>query len=127
MITYKFLPRWRLTPGVYLAQQDEITRVLDLNRGRFYGLDAIASHLLARTLESGPDSAAAEVARTFSAELPEVRIDLEALLTHFQKRHLLQRGEPEWASAGRWLPRWLAGPCPVRGPVAVRLAGRLLR
>jgi hypothetical protein len=117
----------RLAAAVSLSRQDDITRILALDRGRFYGLDAIASRLLDLTLQHGPDHAAAQVAGECGAEPALVRADLEVLLARLDRRGLLQRPECESASAGRWLPRWLAGPCRVRGPVTTRLASRLLR
>jgi hypothetical protein len=120
---------YRLAPAVYLARQQDITRVLDLDRGRFYGLDTIASQLLRLTLEQGPDAAASEVAAAYGTEPSRVRGDLRELLAGLQRRGLLQQGGGAAAPAARWLPRWLAGPCRVGGPedVTARLAGRLLR
>jgi hypothetical protein len=118
---------WRLVAGVYLARQDDVLRVLDLNRGRFFGLGPIASQLLTLTLDSGADDAATEVAGVYGVAEALVRTDLEALLLSLQKRKLLQQGQASTAAGRRWLPRCLAGPCHVRGPVTVRLAGRLLR
>src|SRR5271170_1877077 len=94
MKTSKSLTKCELTPGVYLARQDDLTRVLDLDRGQFYGLDVIASRLLSLALAGGPDRAAAEVARTYGVEPALVRGDLEALLVDLQRRNLLERGVP---------------------------------
>jgi hypothetical protein len=127
MRTLSPAPPCRLAPGVYLARQDDITRLLDLDSGRFSGLDAIASRLLTLALERGPAEAAAEVAGDYGAEPARVRGDLEALLADLQRRGLLERGGWGRPPGRRRLPRWLAGPCPVRGSVTTRLAGRLLR
>jgi hypothetical protein len=110
---------------VYLAPQDDLTRVLDLERGEFYGLDVLASRLLTRALEVGPDGAVAEVARDYGVEPAQVRGDFGALVEDLRKRNLLE--SEGHLPARRRLPRWLAGPCRVRGPVTIRLAGRLLR
>lgn len=120
-------PSWRLTAGVYLARQDDIVRILDMDRGRFYGLDTVASLLLSLALERGPDGAASEVARIYGVEQDRVRADLEGLRASLHQRRLLANGEVSHAPVRRWLPGWPVGPCRVRGSVTARLAGRLLR
>jgi hypothetical protein len=117
----------RLAPGVYLAPQDDIIRILDLDRGRFFGLDAVASRLLTLSLEVSAEQAAAQVASEYGVDPAVVQRDLEALLENLRHRKVVQRGTAGRAAGPRWLPRWLAGPCRVAGPLTARLAGRLLR
>lgn len=115
-----------LAPGVYLACQEDITRLLDLDRGRFYGLDAIASEMLTRTLRDGPDAATQAIASACNVDEDLVRHDLEELFCDLRRRHLLT-GAGRARPGRRWLPRWLAGPCRLDGPLTAGLAGRLLR
>jgi hypothetical protein len=127
MHTFLPSPTCRLAPGVYLAAQDDITRVLDMDRGRFYALNAVASRLLTLTLEHGPDEAVVLAARAYGVAEAQVRGDLEALILELQGRGLLWRGEAKPACGRCWLPRWIVGPCRVKGPVTARVAARLLR
>jgi hypothetical protein len=117
----------RLAPGVYLAPQDDIIRILDLDRGRFFGLDAVASRLLTLSQEASAEQAAAQVASEYGVDPALVQRDLETLLESLRNRKVLQRNMSVRTAGPGWLPRWLAGPCRVAGPVTARLAGRLLR
>ena len=119
--------RCRLAPGVYLARQEDIVRLLDLDRGRFYGLDAIASLLLTLTLEHGAERAITDVAHAYRVEETRVRKDLETLQATLRERRLLDVGESGHSTFGRRLPRWLSGPCRVRHAFTAHLASRMLR
>jgi hypothetical protein len=123
---------YQLAPSVYLAVRDDTSRVLDLDRGRFLGLDAVATRLLTLTLEHGPDTAATAVAREYAAAEAQVRADLDGLLRHLQSWGVLV-GDGT-ASPWRWRDllcsplALLARPGRLTpGLPTVREAGRLLR
>jgi hypothetical protein len=125
-------PACQLAPSVYLAVCDDTSRVVDLDRGRFLGLDAIATRLLAVTLEHGPDQAATTVAREYDAPEAQVRADLDGLLAHLNGHGALRGFGP--APAWRWrnilkMPlAWLARPGRWEpGLPTLRATGRLLR
>ena len=119
--------RVRLAPGAYLAVQDDTARVLDLDEGRFYGLDAIGTRLLLLALRHGRGRAAEVVVREHGVWFDDVRADLEALIGELARRGLVEGTGPKRREA--WLPlRWLGRPGRVPGGApSVRLAGRLLR
>jgi len=121
-----------LAPSVYLAMRDDTSRLLDLDRGQFFALDAVATRLLSLTLEHGPALAAATVAGEYAVEEAQVRHDLDELLRQLEARGVLSGDRP--ATFRRWrrllglplAPLARPGRCPAGVPTA-RQAGRLLR
>ncbi len=108
----------RLAPGVFLTGHDEAARLLDFERGRFYGLDAVSTRLLLLTLDEGPEAAARVVACEFAVPQERVEGDLGDLLRVLRAKGLLAcPGAPE---------RLLAGLCAAFLRPAAGAAARLL-
>lgn len=80
---------YQLNADVFLKVDDGLGRILDFERGGFFGLDEIATQMLSRTLDAGPDAAATEIAGRFDAPLDEVRNDLAELLTDLELRGIV--------------------------------------
>lgn len=80
---------YRLAPDVFLIAQDGLSRLLDFERGRFYGLDETATEALNAILDSGPEEAAACVAASYGVSAEQVRADVRDLLASLQRAQLL--------------------------------------
>jgi hypothetical protein len=80
---------YRLNADVFLVVQDGVARVLDFDRGRFYGLDAISTRMVMQTLDLGPEAAAAGIARRYGVDAARVRSDLDALLRDLTTKQVL--------------------------------------
>ncbi len=91
----------RLGPDVALVMQDDLARLLDLNRGRFFALNASGSRLLVLALQSGPAEAVRRVARDCDMAEEDVRADWTKLLGTLRRRRLVATEVP---AARRGLP-----------------------
>lgn len=81
--------RFRLNRDVFLVTQDGVSRVLDLDRGQFYGLDPISTQLLTLVLETNPDHAVATIVSDFDVEPARVRRDLAELLGALTRKKVI--------------------------------------
>lgn len=80
---------YRLKQDVILVLQDGVARLLGLNRGRFYGLDAVGTKTLMLLLDHGSETAALAIAAEYGVTEEQVRIDLTKLLRNLQRKQLL--------------------------------------
>jgi hypothetical protein len=81
--------RHQLGRDVTILVQDDMARLLDLERGHFYALNATGTHLLTLALQHGPDQAIAQVAGEHGIDETWVRADWAKLLDRLRKKHLL--------------------------------------
>lgn len=94
--------RVRLARGVTVLVQDDIARILDLERGRFYALNATAAKLLCLAGELGPGEAVRRVAAEHGAEEARVRADWARLFGTLRGKGLVVAGaESRRAVPGR--------------------------
>jgi hypothetical protein len=91
MVTIISSPEYRLAEGVILLVRDRIARLLDFDRGRFYGLDLIGTELLEASLAEGIGAAVERVACRYGADPTRVQADLNAMLVHLQRLGLLDQ------------------------------------
>lgn len=96
-----------LNQDVFLVTADGIGRILDFNRGQFYGLDPVATTMLGLMLKTGRDDATRRMAEDYEAPLERIEADLDALLADLTRRRLIvsargRLGLPEPARV-RWL------------------------
>lgn len=82
----------RLGTGVGLIEQDGAARLLDLERGRFFALDAVGSQLLLGTFAMGPASTARRVSEEYGVPVEQVGRDLQKLLRDLQQKRLVVTG-----------------------------------
>lgn len=80
---------YRLKKDAILVLQDGVARFLDLNRGKFYGLDSVDTKSLMLILNNGLDIAAHCIAKECSVAEEKVRSDLSKLLAELQHKQLL--------------------------------------
>lgn len=80
---------YRLKQDVILVLQDGVARLLGLNRGRFYGLDAVGTKMLMLLLEHGSETAAIAIAAEYGVAEDQVRTDVTKLLGDLQRKQLL--------------------------------------
>ncbi|NEO00706.1 MAG: lasso peptide biosynthesis B2 protein [Moorea sp. SIO3I7] len=80
---------YRLQKDVILVLQDGVARVLGLNRGRFYGLDAIGTKMLMLVLEQGLETAARCLAGEYGVPEGQVLADVKKLLQDLERQQLL--------------------------------------
>ena len=87
-------------PGreVYFLTRGEVAYLADLDRGRFYGLDAVGAEMVALLLGRGESAAVERIAREYNVDEGRVRSDLDALLGNLGRRGLLV---PVGGGAGR--------------------------
>lgn len=82
-----------LPKDVFMAVEGEDAYLLDFYRGRFYGLDAMATLMLTRVLQGSAKAAVSQVASEYGASLERVRADLAGLLqTLIAQKLLLDEG-----------------------------------
>ncbi|MFO0881715.1 MAG: lasso peptide biosynthesis B2 protein [Gemmataceae bacterium] len=117
-------PALVLAPGVYLAWQEDMARVLDLERGRFFGLDGTASEMVALGLHHDMPHVCARMAERYDLDADTLRADLEGLLADLHRQGLLAASRrPRRAG----FLGWLTAPGRASGPITPALVGRLLR
>lgn len=80
---------YRLQQDVILVFQDGVARLLEFNRGRFYGLDPVGTKTLMLLLEHGPETAALAIAAEYGVAEDQVRADVTKLLGNLQRQQLL--------------------------------------
>ena len=78
-----------LNQDVFLVTADGIGRILDFNRGQFYGLDPVATTMLGLMLKTGRDDATRRMAEDYEAPLERIEADLDALLADLTRRRLI--------------------------------------
>jgi Coenzyme PQQ synthesis protein D (PqqD) len=86
---------YRLQPDVILVLQDGVARILGLNRGRFYGLDAMGTRMLTLLLEQGPEVAAFHLAAEYGVPESQVLADVNKLLHDLQRQQILVYHPPQ--------------------------------
>ena len=97
--------RFRLAPDVLmLLVEDGSSRLLDLG-GQFFGLPAVSTKLLKKTLEAGPDRAARDVSAAYGIPPEQVAADLARFLAQMTKCGLLVKDQKR-----RGLRNFLFGP-----------------
>jgi hypothetical protein len=74
---------------VTLLIQDDRARLLDLEHGQFYALNATGTRLLTLALQAGPEQAVRRVAEEHGADPEQVRADWARLLARLRRRHLV--------------------------------------
>ncbi len=79
----------RLGNDVVLDVQDGIARLLNLNRGRFYGLDPVGTKLLTLVLDDGFDVAVDRAADFYGVDHARIRTDLTTLVGELARKRLL--------------------------------------
>jgi len=79
----------RLGHEVYFLTRGEVAYLADLDRGRFYGLDAVGAEMVALLLGRGESAAVEHIAREYDVDEGRVRSDLDALLGNLGRRGLL--------------------------------------
>src|SRR5262249_28483091 len=78
-----------------LLADDDMGRLLDFERGRFYALNATCTRLLNLTLEHGAVQAVHRVAREHGVEEGRVRADWARLLSALRRKGLVRGGRRE--------------------------------
>jgi hypothetical protein len=82
-------PGYRLGRDVVLVQQDEMGRLIDLERGRFYALDVLGTQMLNLTLRFGPAEAVRQIASEYEVPEERVRADCETFFTTLSRKRLV--------------------------------------
>ena len=54
-----------LDENVFLLTRDDITQILDFDRGQFYGLDAIGTLMISLVLEQGSEETVKYISQTY--------------------------------------------------------------
>ena len=80
---------YSLSPEVYLVSQEDNAYLLDLERGKFYGLDPIAHIMLSFILEKNTEDTVSEITKTYGVTPEQVQSDLKTLLEDLEKKQLL--------------------------------------
>ena len=78
-----------LNRGVYLVIRDGMAKLVDLERGQFYGLDAIGTMMLSLILKYGQNEATVRVAQEYDVSEVTVLTDLTELLRELERKKLL--------------------------------------
>lgn len=104
-----------------MVAQEDVARLLDFERGRFYALDRIGTALLTLALEHGPGAAAARVAARYAVSFDRVRTDTFVLLGDLERRKLIVSDTGGFRHTGR---RRLARRAQARCGAHVRSPGR---
>lgn len=100
--------RVKLAAGVILVVQDELIRLLDFERGRFYALNVTGSTLLRTALKIGKAEAIHSIALAHGLTQERVSADLERLLTQLQRKRLLAvESTGDAFIVPGWLKCWL--------------------
>ena len=86
---------YRLQQDVILVLQDGVARLLDLNRGRFYGLDSVGTKTLTLLLDRDMEAAVRYIAQEYSVTEEQVRADVTGLLEKLQRKRLLHTQLPQ--------------------------------
>lgn len=80
-----------LAPGVIFVRHDDIGRLLDLDRGRFFGLNPSATDLLVSFLEGGVPHTIERLKSRYAVTEDEARRDAEAMLDALRRRDLMAK------------------------------------
>jgi hypothetical protein len=86
--------RYRLGRDVTLVVEDDVARLVDLDRGRFYALDPGGTWLLTSALEAGPGEAVRCVALEAGVDEAKVHRDWESLLGRLRTAGLVVEASP---------------------------------
>ena len=78
-----------LNQGVYLVIRDGMAKLVDLERGQFYGLDAIGTMMLSLIFEYGQNETIVRVTQEYDVSEVTVLTDLTELLRELEKKKLL--------------------------------------
>lgn len=111
-------PKFELNDDVLLLVETDNARLLDFQRGRFYGLDRIATALVTETLTGDARTAVEQVAKRFDVSTAEIEQDLAELLHQLSSKRLLrvQQREPAVrASSVPFLPKIISMVDRLRG------------
>lgn len=97
---------YKLNRDVFLVVQDKIAQLLDFNRGRFYGLDAMSTLMVSIVLEQDLDEAVTHIVATYDVTEEQVKIDLTRLLQNLECKGLLVVREEQSGGFFRLLRYW---------------------
>ena len=78
-----------LDENVFLLTQDDITQILDFDRGQFYALDTIGTLMVSLVLEEGSEEAVKYITQTYEATEEQVKSDLDKLLQNLEQKKLI--------------------------------------
>jgi hypothetical protein len=127
---------YQLQPEVYWVENDGCSRLLDLERGRFYALDAVAGDLLNLVLGHGVDGAVRRAAAAYTVGEDVIRNDLQVLLNDLAAARLVttpDAGSNPLAAKSCWraalcrLATPAARPAPAGALPTARQVSRLLK
>lgn len=80
-----------LAPGVVFVRHDGIGRLLDFDRGRFFGLNPTATDLLVSYLEGGVPRTIERLTSRYALAEDEARSDAEAMLDTLRRSDLMAK------------------------------------
>ena len=81
----------RLRRNVVVMLQDEMARLLEFERGRFFVLDIIGTRMLLGALEHGPSEMVRKLAREHEISESRIQDDWRALLQGLERAGLVER------------------------------------
>jgi hypothetical protein len=79
----------RLNRDVFLMVEEGVGRILDFERGEFFGLDEVGTRMLSIALERGAQYATAKVAAEYGVDERDVRSDLTDLVRDLLIRQIV--------------------------------------
>ncbi|WP_193194807.1 lasso peptide biosynthesis B2 protein [Nostoc sp. MG11] len=85
---------YHLQADVILFLQNGVARLLDLNRGRFYGLDLVSTKMLMLLIEHGLETSVHYIAQEYGITEEQVRTDLTKFLRDLQSKQLIRSKLP---------------------------------
>ncbi|MBE8990360.1 lasso peptide biosynthesis B2 protein [Nostoc sp. LEGE 12450] len=85
---------YHLQADVILFLQDGVARLLDFNRGRFYGLDLVSTKMLMLLIERGLETSVHHIAQEYGVAEEKVRTDLTKFLRDLQSKQLIHSQLP---------------------------------
>lgn len=80
---------YSLKSNVFLFLQNGLAQILDLNRGKFYGLDEISTSIVLMVLEKDLEEVVASITQTYDVSEVRIRDDISKLLQRLDSNKLL--------------------------------------
>jgi len=80
---------YSLNSNVFLFLQNGLAQILDLNRGKFYGLDPISTSIVLMVLEKNLEEVVASITETYAVSEGRIRDDINQLLRRLERNKLL--------------------------------------
>ncbi|MDH3598270.1 MAG: lasso peptide biosynthesis B2 protein [Candidatus Tectomicrobia bacterium] len=90
---------YRLNDHVFQVVENETSRLLDFERGRFYGLDCIGTQMFTLLLTAGRREAIARVAKKYDVPKSCVEADLDAIVRKLRTKRVLVSRQQQSKSA----------------------------